>query len=96
MGSVRGNDTVARLAGDEFTVLLTDIDKNDVVDITRKILEELRKPFKLKDIVVHVTPSIGISLCSDNDKDGESLVKKADIAMYQAKRVGKNSYQFYN
>jgi len=94
MGSVRENDTAARLAGDEFTVLLTDIVKSEVVDITRSILEELRKPFKINDKIVRVTPSIGISLCSDNDKDGDSLIKKADMAMYEAKKLVKTTINF--
>lgn len=92
---VRENDTVARLAGDEFTILLTDLTKSDLVDIAKRIIKALGTDFKINDENIHVTPSIGISLCSDHDKHGESLIKKADIAMYQAKQSGKNNYQFY-
>lgn len=96
IGSVRENDTVARLAGDEYTILLPDILKSDVVDTAQKIIETLGSPFKVKDENVYVTSSIGICLRSDIDNDVESLIKKADIAMYQAKKAGKNTYQFSN
>ncbi|WP_158068843.1 diguanylate cyclase domain-containing protein [Domibacillus epiphyticus] len=92
---VRENDTVARLSGDEFTILLTDITESDVVHIAKKIIKALGTNFKINDDNIYVTPSIGISLCSDHEKHGKSLIKKADIAMYQAKQLGKNNYQFY-
>lgn len=96
VGCVREDDTAARLAGDEFTVLLTNINKNEVVDIAERILGELRKPFGIDNKNIYITLSIGISLSStDNDESGNSLIKKADIAMYQAKQAGKNNYQIY-
>ncbi len=92
---VRKKDIVARLAGDEFTVLLTDNNDSDVVTIAKQMLEILRLPFNIKDTNVFVTPSIGIAFSTDEDKDGESLIRKADKAMYQAKQAGKNTYRIY-
>ncbi|TWI59027.1 diguanylate cyclase domain-containing protein [Halalkalibacter nanhaiisediminis] len=92
---VRINDTVARLAGDEFTVLLVDSEEDTVVTKAKKILEILSLPIEFKNENVHVTPSIGISFFLDEDKNGESLIREADIAMYQAKQSGKNNFRIY-
>lgn len=93
--TVRESDVVARLAGDEFTVLLTDIPKQDVMGIAKKILDVLGLPFIIKNESIRITPSIGVSLHLNESEDGHSLIRKADTAMYQAKRAGKNTYRIY-
>ncbi|OES45499.1 sensor domain-containing diguanylate cyclase [Domibacillus iocasae] len=93
--AVRKSDVVARLAGDEFTILLTDIEKRDVIGIAKRILDMLGLPFSIKNKSIRITPSIGISFHLHEREDGHSLIRKADTAMYQAKRTGKNTYRIY-
>lgn len=94
---IRESDIVARLGGDEFTVLMPDLSHSDDVGIVvKKILGVFEKPFMLDAIPVDASTSIGVCMFPDDGKDGEDLIKKADIAMYDAKRSGKNAYQFYN
>jgi diguanylate cyclase (GGDEF)-like protein/PAS domain S-box-containing protein len=94
--SIRESDTVARLGGDEFTVLMPELAQTDDVNVViRKILEVFGTPFMIDDVAVNSGASIGISLFPADDDNSEELMKKADIAMYEAKRSGRNSYQFY-
>ncbi|WP_281184207.1 EAL domain-containing protein [Trichlorobacter lovleyi] len=94
---IRESDTVARLGGDEFTVLMPDLGHTDDVGaVLRKILGVFETPFMLDDIAVDTTTSIGVCMFPDDGEHGEELMKKADIAMYDAKGSGRNSYQFYN
>ena len=93
---VRGGDTVARLGGDEFLVLLGEVDHIEVVgSIAVRILESLRQPFHHGDIEYFVTSSVGITVAPDDGADAATLVKNADIAMYRAKSLGRNGYQFF-
>ncbi len=93
---VRDDDTVARLAGDEFVIILTDIaDVSDVEDIAQKILTDLDRSFQLGDHKVIVTASIGISLFPTHGTDIAKLIRYADTAMYLAKQKGKNAYAIY-
>ncbi len=95
-GCVRGSDTVARQGGDEFIVLLIDINGIDVVKLVAgKIVELLSKSFTLKGEERFISTSIGISVFPDNGDDVEELVKKADIALYDAKSKGRKNYKFY-
>ncbi len=95
--SIRESDTVARLGGDEFTVLMPDLAHTDDVGIVlNKILGVFQKPFMLDNFPVEASTSIGVCMFPDDGESCEELMKKADIAMYDAKRSGKNSYQFYN
>ena len=96
LGCVRECDTVGRLGGDEFTIILTDIKHvNDAMIVAQKILEHLSKPFVLQDRELFITASIGVTLYPlDNDSPLE-LIKNADTAMYRAKDQGRNNYQFY-
>lgn len=96
-GSIRESDTVARLGGDEFTVLMPDLAQtDDVVIVLKKILSVFETPFVLDDVAVDTTTSIGVCMFPDDGECSDELMKKADIAMYDAKRSGRNSYQFYN
>jgi diguanylate cyclase (GGDEF)-like protein len=92
---VRDSDTVARMGGDEFTIILKAISTSENSKIVaQKIIHVLSSPFKIKDHDTHIGVSIGISLYPDNGADIETLLKKADEAMYQAKKNGKNDYRF--
>jgi diguanylate cyclase (GGDEF)-like protein len=94
---LRDSDTVARLGGDEFVVLLPELDEEKYVAmVAQKILVAIAKPFVLAGHEFRVTASIGISIYPQNGKDEQTLKKNADIAMYQAKQDGKNTFQFYS
>ncbi len=87
---------VSRLGGDEFVVLLSDIaHDHDAALVARRILNDLSQPFLLSGHKVFVSASIGISLYPLDGEDTETLLRNADIAMYNAKEQGKNTYQFF-
>jgi predicted signal transduction protein with EAL and GGDEF domain len=94
---LRETDTVARIGGDEFIILLSSVnDRNDVSALADKILKALIIPFELRDHELFITTSLGISMCPEDGQDTEDIVKKADIAMYHAKATGRNNVQFYD
>ena len=94
---VRSYDIVSRIGGDEFTVVIGGLaEAEDAAMVARKILNVLRLPFLLKDDMrVIVSASIGIASYPDCGSDIDSLMRAADVAMYQAKRDGRNLYAFY-
>ncbi len=94
---VRAYDTVSRLGGDEFTVVLGDLEvPEDAAIVARKILDSLRRPLSVNgDLRVIVTASIGIATFPACGGDIDALMRAADVAMYQAKRDGRNLYAFY-
>jgi diguanylate cyclase (GGDEF)-like protein/PAS domain S-box-containing protein len=95
--NVRENDTVSRIGGDEFTILLTDINNtNDVRIVAEKILLSLSRPFMLKGQEIISTASIGITLTPEDSVDSNTLMKNADLAMYRAKELGRNNFQFFS
>jgi diguanylate cyclase (GGDEF)-like protein len=88
--------TVTRMGGDEFTILLSNIDNiQDVSKIGQRILNEISQPFEIGAHDIHITASIGITIYPIDTEDPDDLLKYADIAMYQVKDKGKNNYQFY-
>ena len=92
---VRGQDTVARMGGDEFTILLTDLlDRRGAAAVAQKVLEAVRHPVSVDEHELFVTTSIGIAIFPDDGEDAETLLKNADRAMYRAKEVGRDNYQF--
>jgi len=92
---VRDSDTVARMGGDEFTVILSNVRTPDSKDrVAKEIIEALARPFTINGKNCSVSVSIGISIYPDNGKTAEQLVKLADAAMYLAKNSGKNCYRF--
>lgn len=94
---VREGDTVARMEGDEFILLLPGIARaEDVARIARRILEAFKHPWMLDGQELHITASIGIALYPGDGEDAETLLKNAGIAMYRAKKQGRNNYQLYN
>ncbi|MDH4135062.1 MAG: diguanylate cyclase, partial [Gammaproteobacteria bacterium] len=93
---VREGDTVARLGGDEFAIVLNDIaTREDVTHTAQKVLDSVRNHFVLEGRELFVTTSIGISVYPADGEDGQVLLKRADVAMYNAKSIGKNNFQFY-
>jgi diguanylate cyclase (GGDEF)-like protein len=96
-GCVRDSDTVARLGGDEFVVLLPELeDGKCAATVAHKVLAVIGKAFTLIGHEFRVTASIGISVYPQDGQDEQTLTKNADIAMYQAKAEGKNTFQFYS
>ena len=90
------NSSVARLGGDEFTVLLNDITNvQDAARVSQRIISAVSQPFNLDSHEVTVTTSIGISLFPNDGNDIVTLIKNADTAMYYAKDLGRNNFQFY-
>ncbi len=93
---VRESDTVARLGGDEFTVILSEVnDTSNVERVAQCILKILAEPFQLRDEVVYISASIGITLCPDDASNVEDLLKNADQAMYVAKNRGRNQSSYF-
>jgi diguanylate cyclase (GGDEF)-like protein len=94
---MRDSDTVARLGGDEFVVLLPCAnDRDGVAAVAQKIIGVLAQPFAIAGQEFRVTASVGISCYPDDGNDEPTLMKHADIAMYQAKEEGRNSFMFYS
>ena len=94
--SVRASDTVARLGGDEFVVLVPGIRASaECAAVAEKIIDALDAPFPFEGRMLHITPSIGISLYPDDGADVDALMRHADAAMYHAKASGRNNYQFF-
>ena len=95
--SVRQEDTVARIGGDEFTVILREINHTeDVAKVANKIIHQLSLPFMIDNREVVTSTSVGISLYPEDADSVEYLTKAADAAMYRAKEQGRNNYQFYS
>ncbi|MFI4958404.1 MAG: putative bifunctional diguanylate cyclase/phosphodiesterase [Lysobacterales bacterium] len=96
-GSIRASDTVARYAGDEFTIVLRHIVKNDdVLRVAEKIVQVMETPLYLDDgTELQVTASMGLSFFPDDAGDAQTLLKHADEAMYAAKHLGRNNFQIY-
>ncbi|NGY06842.1 MHYT domain-containing protein [Solimonas terrae] len=97
IGCVRASDTVARTGGDEFVVVLSGIgDPKDAAMVSSKILDELSRPFFIEDCELDISGSIGISIYPNDGRDINTLKINADLAMYQAKRSGRNNYRFFS
>jgi len=93
---VRDDDTLARLGGDEFVIILGELEHvEDVINIVEKLVTGFEVPFKLSNYEVNTTVSVGVCMYPQDGKDVNSLMKAADSAMYKAKEVGRNTYEFY-
>jgi diguanylate cyclase (GGDEF)-like protein/PAS domain S-box-containing protein len=96
-GSVRSNDTVARQGGDEFMVLLRDIQSTeDAALVAGHVIKQLQAPFMLGAQEVHIGTSIGIALYPEDGRDFDALTKHADVAMYHAKASGGEQFSFFS
>lgn len=94
---VRTGDTVSRISGDEFTVILENLKNIDFsTTVANRIINKMAKPFSLGSNEVNVTCSIGMSVYPFNDDDADSLVKKSDAAMFFSKSYGRNNYHYYS
>lgn len=93
---VRETDTVSRLGGDEFVILLNNINEaQDAALVAQKVLEQIEAPFTLGKYQADIGTSIGISIYPTDGLDRLELLKHADMAMYRAKEIGRNNFQFY-
>ncbi len=93
---VRSSDTVSRHGGDEFVVVLSELEHAEDAAIgAQKIIAALARPHKLAGHELHITVSIGISVYPDDGEDAETLLKRADMALYHAKDQGRDCYQFF-
>jgi diguanylate cyclase (GGDEF)-like protein/PAS domain S-box-containing protein len=94
--NVRSCDTVARLGGDEFVIVLTNVDDTTVSQVAGKLMNMLSRPQFVNSHEIFTSLSIGISMFPVDAQDGETLLKNADMAMYQAKEQGRNNFQFFS
>src|ERR1700722_13833504 len=93
---LREGDSLARVGGDEFVVLIENYDNSVALSAcAQRLVEQLSIPYLLGKKDCHVTVSIGISIFPDDGSDSEALLKAADVAMYRAKETGRNNYQYY-
>lgn len=94
--TIRNVDTVVRLGGDEFTIILANVQRTaSVIEVGQKLIEVLGQKIIHGDHELYITASIGISLYPDDGDNTEILLRNSDSAMYQAKDFGRNNYQFY-
>ena len=94
---LRENDTLARMGGDEFAMLLTDLTNVDeAVGVAVKLLASLQSAYRLQDQDVYSGGSLGVAFYPDDARDSEALLRYADIAMYQAKQAGRGAYACYS
>lgn len=95
--ALRDNDTVARMGGDEFTIILNRTKtKADALQVAAKIIAAIRRPFSISDVELNVGTSIGLAFFPEHGENVDTLKKHADIAMYQAKEAGRNRYQVFD
>ncbi|MCW5602952.1 MAG: bifunctional diguanylate cyclase/phosphodiesterase [Burkholderiales bacterium] len=95
--SLREGDTIGRMGGDEFVVLIEEYkDTAQILEVARKLLDEVSEPCIVRDKSCQLTASIGVSTCPQDGLDARELLKNADMAMYRAKNQGKNNIQFYS
>lgn len=93
--ALRKQDVLSRYSGDEFLIFLPDVDRKNTESIVQKLMASLSEPFSLKEQVMFLTASLGISFYPEDGESIDELVKQADTAMYRAKRNGKDRYAFY-
>ncbi len=94
---VRNGDIVCRLGGDEFAILAHNFESQEpIVQLAERILDELRRPFFIKNTEQYISASVGVATYPDAGSNAGDMLKAADLAMYRAKRDGKNNYHFFS
>lgn len=93
--NIRDEDLFSRLGGDEFVVVLTRVSENHLTNVIHKIMELLREEYHVDDHTLKITSSVGIALYPDDGSDTTTLMKNADIAMYKAKKTGRDNFSFF-
>ncbi|MFT6270006.1 MAG: diguanylate cyclase (GGDEF)-like protein/PAS domain S-box-containing protein [Alphaproteobacteria bacterium] len=93
--SIRATDIFARIGGDEFIIVLSNIKKSTLLTVIDKIMEGIRQDWVVDEFVLKVTSSVGIAMYPDDGIDKHTLMKHADIAMYDAKNNGRDNYRFF-
>ncbi len=93
---VRSTDKVYRLGGDEFTIILKSVENQTLIEKTaNRVVKSISGAFEINHLTIHITSSVGTAVFPNDTKDVETLIKNADMAMYEAKKVGKNCFQSF-
>jgi diguanylate cyclase (GGDEF)-like protein/PAS domain S-box-containing protein len=96
VNQLRTGDTICRIGGDEFVVVLPEIKRaSDAAQVAQKLIDELSRPVAADERELSVTPSVGIAVFPDDGRDAETLIRNSDAAMYHAKEMGRANYQFF-
>lgn len=94
---LRNTDTLTRLSGDEFLMILTDLEtRQDAAMVTQRILDDVARPYKIDSTDIYITASAGVTYCKERMNRAEVMIQQADIAMFEAKRAGKNTFQWFD
>ncbi|OIM99512.1 hypothetical protein BFR57_02790 [Idiomarina sp. MD25a] len=94
---LRNSDTLTRLSGDEFLMILTGLEaRQDAAIVTQRILDDIARPYKIESTDIYITASAGVTYCKERMNRAEVMIQQADIAMFEAKRAGKNTFQWFD
>ena len=93
---LRQTDTVSRMGGDEFALLISDASAREMIEeVAQRIIAAIGKPFSLHGVKAWISASLGIAIYPEDGENLETLFKHADMAMYEVKKIGRNNYLYY-